>query len=247
MDREAGGGDAFDGAGDAVAGGVVVAEARARLGEVRVERQPGRRREDVGPLEAEAPARPAGLGGARVADEEQLGVDVQAPDAPARPGSPRRPACARPAPRRGRARSGPPGRPARRCADRGSARRRARRCCGSRGPSSRRPRCSPRAPAPGPASGWPARRCARRSSPGSSLRTSKPYRSPRSPAIVRSLVVHCVLVWKKSGAAALVHVVLADRLQALAGPRVVEARRWGCGRSGPAARRRSRCRARTSA
>ena len=68
-----------DGAGDDVAGRVVVGEARLRERRVGVERQPRTRRVVVGELDAVAVARAAGFGRAGVADEDQLGVEAQRP------------------------------------------------------------------------------------------------------------------------------------------------------------------------
>ena len=94
------------------------------------------------PLEADAPARTAGLGRARVADEEQLRGDVESPERERAVESAQPPPSARPARRPWHARSDPQATRARPSWGRASARRRARRCCGSPSPSSRRPRCS---------------------------------------------------------------------------------------------------------
>ena len=116
---------------------IVVGVKRAReTREVGVEQQPGRRRVVVVPLDAAAPARAARLGVAGVADEDQLGAELQVPEreralqAGHDLGAHAELAALRAHERRRPDRAGSPllG------VDRGG-RRRARRCCGSRGRS----------------------------------------------------------------------------------------------------------------
>src|SRR5262245_17725782 len=80
VEADACGHDLLDRAGDLVALVCIVPEARAGDRHVEVEREPLGRRVVVGELDATAAARAARLGGTRVADEHQLGVDVELPE-----------------------------------------------------------------------------------------------------------------------------------------------------------------------
>ncbi len=75
--------------------GVVVAKACAGEGDVGIDRQPFAEPVVVGELEADAPARPARLGGAGVADEHQLRVEVEPVQRRASSAGPAAARCAR--------------------------------------------------------------------------------------------------------------------------------------------------------
>ena len=79
MHGKASGHDCVDRAGDSIAIRRAAGEACLRPGEVRVERQPRRWVVEIGGLHAPAAAWQAGLGGTRVADEKQLGINVENP------------------------------------------------------------------------------------------------------------------------------------------------------------------------
>src|SRR4051794_33631103 len=67
-------------AGDAIARRIEIGKARAGISEVEIERQPRRRLVLVGPLDADAAAGPARLGGAGIADEQKFGVEIEYKD-----------------------------------------------------------------------------------------------------------------------------------------------------------------------
>ena len=69
-----------DGAGNLRSGGIVVGEARRRPRDVGVQREPWPWTVVVGPLHAEPAAGPSGFRRARIADEDELRVQRQAPD-----------------------------------------------------------------------------------------------------------------------------------------------------------------------
>ena len=69
-----------DGAGNLRSGRIVVGEASRRPRQVGVQREPRPRTVVVGPLHAEPAARPSGFRRARVADEDELRIEGQAPD-----------------------------------------------------------------------------------------------------------------------------------------------------------------------
>lgn len=76
---ESGGYHPFGGAGDAISGRVVVAEPGMGPGHVQIADEPGAEGVIIGPLEPEAAAGAAGLGGAGISEEEQFAVDVENP------------------------------------------------------------------------------------------------------------------------------------------------------------------------
>ena len=67
----------LDGARDVIARGIVILEAGPGEREVRVQHEPRPGPAIIGPFDTEALARTAGLGGAGIADEEQLGVEIE--------------------------------------------------------------------------------------------------------------------------------------------------------------------------
>ena len=81
VDGRAAGHDSRHGARNEVARGIVVVKSRARDRDVGVERQPGPRRVVVRPLDAVPVARTTGLGRSGVADEDQLRIEAQRPEA----------------------------------------------------------------------------------------------------------------------------------------------------------------------